>query len=251
MGNQYQELPGTPSARITEQTVKNRAQVILEVLGGRPVSVSLDAGCGLGVYLDLLSAHSSKVVGIDIIGDHLSQVSERTCSANAHLACMALEHIGFPDGTFDFIICIETLEHVVDDRLTIQEFRRLLKPGGRVVISVPYKWFLFETHGVRVGSRMISSPFGLGFPLLPFLPASLRKPFATVRVYSARQLVDMFEKNGLVPQQVLFLMPGLDIFERKVKSKFLVRLLRRVFGLLQEGMSKVWGSTIVIVGQVR
>jgi SAM-dependent methyltransferase len=231
MGNQYQELPGTPSANVTEQTVRNRAQVILEVLGGRPVGVSLDAGCGLGVYLDLLSTHSSKVVGIDIIGDRLGRVTEHACAANAHLACMALEHIGFPDRTFDFIICIETLEHVVDDTLTIQEFRRLLKPGGRVVISVPYKWFLFETHGVRVGSRVVSSPFGLGFPLLPFLPASLRKLFATVRVYSARQLVDMFE--------------------RKVKSRLLVRFLRKVFGLLQGGMSKVWGSTIVIVGQVR
>jgi len=251
MTNQDQDLPGTPSSRVTEQTVVNRAKVILKQLNEQPAKMSLDAGCGLGVYHSLLSSHSSQVVGIDIIGAHLKQIRANTRVGNIQLACMALEQVGFPNGVFDFIICIETLEHVTNDESVIKEFRRLLKPGGRIIISVPYKWFPFETHGVRVGSRVVASPFGLGFPFLTFLPSRLRKLFATARVYSARELEGMLERNDFLSREVLFLMPGLDIFEKKTKSKFLAQFLQKFFRLLQKSLSKTWGSTIMIIGQAR
>jgi SAM-dependent methyltransferase len=242
-------MPGTPSATVTEQTVVNRTRVILQQLNEQPAEISLDAGCGLGVYLPSLSLHSRKVVGIDIIREHLNQAGSNAYKGNAQVACMSLEHIGLRDATFDFIICIETLEHVTNDESAVKELRRLLKPGGRIVISVPYKWFPFETHGVCIGSRITSSPFGLGFPFLPFLPPSFRRRFATVRVYSACQLKKLLGKNNIYSKEVLFLMPGLDIFEKKTSLKFLTQLLRNGLECLQRRLSGVWGSTIVIIGQ--
>jgi 2-polyprenyl-3-methyl-5-hydroxy-6-metoxy-1,4-benzoquinol methylase len=259
MTEQSGVLAGTPSALVTEQTVRNRATFILEELKGQPPGVVLDAGCGLGVYLRLLSQSGSRAIGIDIGEDYLRQareiVSKDSASDRMHLALTSVERMGFPNETFDAIICIENLEHVTDDEMAVKEFRRVLKPGGRLIISVPNKWFLFETHGVRVGSKVISSPFGLGIPFLPLLPSRLRRLFATARVYSPRHLKNLLERNNFKPTTIRFLMPSLDIFERKTQSvkalMFPITLLRKTLMFLQDRLSKVWGSTVIISGQAR
>jgi SAM-dependent methyltransferase len=46
-------------------------------------------------------------------------------------------NIPFPDASFDAIICIHVLEHIVDDRKAIAEFFRVLKPGGQAIVAVP------------------------------------------------------------------------------------------------------------------
>lgn len=54
------------------------------------------------------------------------------------------ERLPFADGTFDAVICAELLEHVFDPRQVVREIRRVLRPGGRVLITVP---FLVPIHG--------------------------------------------------------------------------------------------------------
>ena len=46
----------------------------------------------------------------------------------------------FPDQSFDRLICSEVLEHIPDYRAAIAEIKRVIKPGGRVGISVPFGW---------------------------------------------------------------------------------------------------------------
>ncbi len=242
------ELPGTPSAAATDQTVLNRSRIIQNRLEEIRPGVSLDAGCGLGVYLPLLASFSGKVFGADLIHEHLRRIP---AAKNTYRTCSSLEAPAFRSAAFDFIICIETLEHVRNDEQTIREFRRLMKSGGTLILSVPYKGFPFETHGIRLGSRTVNSPFGLGFPLLTYCPQFIRNVFATVRVYSAGDLRRMFEKNGFRIREIQFLLPGLDVFERKIRSRALTRLLRRGFDRLHAGLSKVWGSTIVIIAEAR
>jgi SAM-dependent methyltransferase len=64
----------------------------------------------------------------------------------------------FADGTFDTVVSFETLEHVTDSTTMIAELRRVVKPGGAVIISVPFLWgehcqpydyFRFTTFGLR------------------------------------------------------------------------------------------------------
>ncbi|MEN9390237.1 MAG: hypothetical protein RLZZ283_337 [Candidatus Parcubacteria bacterium] len=49
----------------------------------------------------------------------------------------------FPDGTFDRVLCVEVLEHVKDPRQAFKEMKRVLKPGGKIVLSTR---FLFPIH---------------------------------------------------------------------------------------------------------
>lgn len=50
---------------------------------------------------------------------------------------MDITQIDFPDNSFDVIYCSHVLEHVVDDRQAMQEFYRVLRPGGWAVLLVP------------------------------------------------------------------------------------------------------------------
>jgi SAM-dependent methyltransferase len=49
-------------------------------------------------------------------------------------------HLPFPDGAFDLVIAAEILEHIPDDRAAIAEAVRVLRPGGRLAVTVPRWW---------------------------------------------------------------------------------------------------------------
>ncbi len=106
----------------------------------------LDAACGLGYgsYLIRQKGCSSGVVGVDS-----SEYAVEYARANFAELDPALEFkLGslpeclshYQDGSFDAIISFETLEHVEDPEALLCEFKRLLSPGGRVIVSVPNDW---------------------------------------------------------------------------------------------------------------
>ena len=46
----------------------------------------------------------------------------------------------FPSGSFSVVVCLEVLEHLANYRRAVAEIHRCLRPGGRAMISVPYRW---------------------------------------------------------------------------------------------------------------
>ena len=105
----------------------------------------LDVGCGTGRHILELSRFPGTFVGLDMARDDLYSfrwwleltASKRPLVANVHMVQGDGERVPFADGDFDIVLCTETLEHVPDDRLILQELLRVLKPGGTLVISVP------------------------------------------------------------------------------------------------------------------
>jgi len=98
----------------------------------------LDAGCGCFHLSDNLKKYGKKITNIDIF---IPDVAE-TKRNNFLLA--SAENLPFKDNSFDFIYCWSVLQFIKDDTGTINEFHRILKPGGNLVFSVPTRRSVFK-----------------------------------------------------------------------------------------------------------
>jgi SAM-dependent methyltransferase len=177
-------LRGEPSY-VWRSGQERRLQMILEAAGERIHGRVLENGCGVGIYLDRLAQHSQMAVGLEY---ELPRAQEAHQLAE-HVVAAAGEAIPFPSATFDFILSHEVLEHVQDDRASVEEMVRSLCPGGRIAIFVPNRGYPFETHGIYWRGRY---RFG-NIPLVNYLPRNLRNRLAPhVRVYTSQELERLF-----------------------------------------------------------
>ncbi len=127
----------------------------------------LDIGCGLGAYVRAFSRFTERAYGVDIDAKRVETGVEEGLTG---LVAGIGEALPFADGVFDGILLNEVLEHVNNDRETVREALRVLRPGGRIVIFVPNRFYPFETHGVYVGKKYV---FG-NIPLVNYLPDPMR-----------------------------------------------------------------------------
>jgi len=99
----------------------------------------LDVGCGTGANLLMLSKYGD-AEGVDVSEDALAFCRERGLQ-NVKLG--AGEELPYDDGTFDLVTAFDVVEHMDDDLAGLREMRRVLRPGGRVLIFVPAFMFLW------------------------------------------------------------------------------------------------------------
>lgn len=177
-------LRGEPSY-VWRDGQARRLQMIRAAAGERINGRIFEIGAGLGAYLSRLADDASQTIGLDV--EH-----ERTVAAHQgidQMVCGVGEFLPFPESRFDLILHNEVLEHVEDDRLSVMEMVRVLKPGGRIIIFCPNRGYPFETHGIYWRG---SYRFG-NIPLVNYLPDFLRNKLAPhVRVYTRRQLNQLF-----------------------------------------------------------
>jgi SAM-dependent methyltransferase len=88
----------------------------------------LDVGCGDMPYEHLFRPAVAEYVGVDIANPRADLEG-------------TVEDIPVPEGSFELVLCTQTLEHANDPAQAVRELRRVVAPGGRVLVS---------THGVQV-----------------------------------------------------------------------------------------------------
>ena len=134
----------------------------------------LDVGCGDGArYGARLRDSGLQVHGVDISGVAVAEARKRGIDARV----ARLEGVlPYPDASFDVVICLEVLEHLVDPETVAREIRRVLKPGGRALISVPNTGFyttrlelLFTGHFNPRGSPVTQRAYPWRDPHVRFL----------------------------------------------------------------------------------
>jgi SAM-dependent methyltransferase len=113
----------------------------------------LDVGCNVGAWL----AHcrqrwpEAKLAGVE--PNAASLVHARELLPEADLREAGAERLPFADGSFHYVTCFEVLEHVPAElrRQALAEIRRVLRPGGRLVLTVPHRgWFAWlDSNNVR------------------------------------------------------------------------------------------------------
>ncbi len=113
------------------------ARVCQNFRGARPRI--LDVGCGTGANLGLLEEFG-ETEGVDISHEALAFCRGRGFSNVRHGAAEKLPH---PDHSFDVVTALDVIEHLDDDVASLKEMRRVLRPGGRVLLFVPAFMFLW------------------------------------------------------------------------------------------------------------
>jgi SAM-dependent methyltransferase len=204
-------------------------------LAGRRI---LDAGCGLGMYVRAFRRFSDTVYGIDLDPDRIAQASREL----PNLQVASAERLPFEDDFFDIVLSHEVLEHVRDDRAAAREAVRVLRPGGRLVVFVPNRRWLFETHGIYWRGRYY---FG-NIPLVNWLPDALRNKLAPhVRAYTEKQLRALFE--GLPARVIVHtqVFPGYDNVARRHPA--VGRILRALTYTAERTPLRIFGLSHLLV----
>ncbi len=170
----------------------------------------LDNGCGLGTYLAAFGRTNpgSARFGLELEFD-------RALEARATADGIALgvgEHLPFAANSFDLVFSNEVIEHVADDRVYAAEMVRVARPGGRVILFCPNRWYPVEQHGIYWRGEY---KFG-NIPLVNYLPDALRDRLAPhVRTYTPSSLRALFA--GLPVQELHYgrIFGGYDNIERR------------------------------------
>jgi ubiquinone/menaquinone biosynthesis C-methylase UbiE len=178
-----------------------RAKIIFENLELSSGQKILDAGCGRGFYLKVLSSLplNLDIYGLDLNPEYLKLAAEILKEERVRLLKRDITSLPFKDNFFDRVIASEILEHVRDDQKAIKEIFRVLKPAGVAVITVPHQDYPFFWDP-------------LNFLLERFFKTHVNKNIWWLagiwadheRLYGKRELKEKLAKEGLVVKKEFF-----------------------------------------------
>ena len=111
-----------------------RDKIILENIG-KDSQVILDAGCGEGITLEKICRRfgERRVSGIDIMDENIAICQQHGLPARKG----DLYHLEMPDNSVDCCVLSEVIEHLEEPEAALLEMKRILKPGGRLIIVFP------------------------------------------------------------------------------------------------------------------
>lgn len=158
----------------------------------------LDAGCGAGYGTHLLSQKSAFALGIDYAPQALEFARARYSGSNLAFAAMNCHRLAVADASVECVIAFEVFEHLEESDAFLAECSRVLRPGGRLILSTPNQ----ATHDLHMNSIGMKNEFHINLMSGKKLKAALRKHFAAVehygqrrkgsRIYSALRALDVF-----------------------------------------------------------
>lgn len=109
----------------------------------------LDAGCGTGTLSRLLAARGCEVTGVDASSEMIAAARGRPADGTAaerltFRQIPTIASLPFADRSFDGVLCASVLEYVPDVAQCLAQFRRVLRPGGLLLVSIPNRGSLLR-----------------------------------------------------------------------------------------------------------
>jgi len=183
----------------------------------------LDFGCGNGAQTCEFAQTGGKIFAVDLAFADLQtlrQQLERQQTASIIPIQYDGSHLPIAGNALDLVFSFDVLEHVQDETAVLREWQRALKPNGEIVLTVPNKGWIFETHGAHLP--------GLPWhrvPFLSYLPHFLHRRVARARIYRRSDIVQLLQKNSFAILRTAYVTAPLDV----VKTPWLKCLLQRLF----------------------
>jgi len=100
-----------------------------------PGATLLDVGCGRGAVAAALSTRFEEVHGVDADEQMLEEAARR--GLKTRRVDLNTESLPYEDASFDTVLCLEVIEHVVEPSALVREISRVLRPTGRLYVSTP------------------------------------------------------------------------------------------------------------------
>lgn len=147
----------------------------------RPDSHVLDCACGSGYGSYLLSSSVAQVTGIDLSPVAIHYCRETFKAPNLKFTEGSAEALQVPSNSIDLFCSIETIEHIPNPDRLVKEAKRVLKPGGRFLVSTPNR----VNSGLVSGERP-ANPFHLVEWSLKEFDKLLRQEFQRISYFGQR-----------------------------------------------------------------
>lgn len=207
-------------ADMTDKIISRRLNLTKNFpnFSGKDLSL-LEIGCGNGASMFGLSEYFEKCVGLEIANDHQEEFEKYVADnhvKNCEFKIFDIEK-NAPFEQFDRVISFEVIEHLSSED-SVKFYYDALKKDGLLAISVPNKWWIFETHGARL-------------PLLPWnrvpffswLPRAIHEKFANARIYTQSRIRKLLEKHGFEILQMSYVTAPMDVLPKGKFKDFVVK----------------------------
>ncbi len=132
--------PGRLGSWLSSQMDGPSYRAMAEALDLRPDDVVLDVACGWGEFLHAHAAGASRVAGADIAPAKVElarqRLANRVDSGTAEVVVADAAQLPWPDGSFTAVTCMNAFPFFSDPKAVLAEMYRVLRPAGRVVVSL-------------------------------------------------------------------------------------------------------------------
>ncbi len=126
-----------------------RRDRVLPMIDNLPTGKVIEVGCGSGALLREMAVRGHECIGLETSPDALEVAGQMLAGfPSARIAASAE-----PDweGTADIVMAFEVLEHIEDDHAALTEWARWLKPGGKVILSMPAHMAMWSQRDAWAG----------------------------------------------------------------------------------------------------
>ncbi len=144
-----------------EEKIHDYKIKLLEYLPNRKTKV-LDVGCGSGYFSKKVKERGNEVSGVDISKEAIKKLRARGIKGKA---VDLDEGLPYEDESFDVVWCTDLIEHVTSPKFLLEEINRILRPGGRLLLSTCNSaYFIFRfLHFCGLTCSEIQHPLHLHF----------------------------------------------------------------------------------------
>jgi SAM-dependent methyltransferase len=181
------------AARYDDGTQATKVSVVRRLLGDVQDKTIIDLGCGIGYFASLCVDLGASVVACDFSESMVSRTRQRYGS-KFPIIRSSVEMPPFASGQFDVVLALDVIEHLYHPEHMLHGVRRLLKSGGRLIITT-------DRTGFRIGS-LPDYPRLFAYRFLRKLGFSRRRsdyetPLCThVCEYSVKELIELINRTG-------------------------------------------------------
>ncbi|MBN8703416.1 MAG: class I SAM-dependent methyltransferase [Bacteroidetes bacterium] len=214
-GDKYLGRP----ADFTDKIIERRCKLVEEFNDfiGKDKEL-LDIGCGNGASVFMLAPKMKHCLGIDINEknkEEFEKYKSKTKIDNCDFKLFDIDKDNLPK-QFDRIISFEVIEHLPNEK-SVKFYYDSLKDDGLIAITVPNKWWIFETHGAKL-------------PLLPWnrvpffswLPKFIHERYSNARIYTKSRITKLLESVGFEILSTAYITAPMDVLKEGRFKNFVV-----------------------------